>query len=108
MSSGSAAAGGGGGDADMLQPDNAGCGNAAVLPSDYRVQLRGAASPLQRGSASERGSSALGAALAAQGVTLEEVLPTDAGGWVRMLSALDTEDRSQQRPYACLRAWRRL
>ena len=92
----------------MLHPDNAGGGNATVLPSDSRVQPGGAASPLPRGSASERGSSALGAALAAQGVTLEEVLPSDAGGWVRMLSALETEDRSQQRPCACLRALCRL
>jgi hypothetical protein len=32
--------------------------------------------------------------LAREGLTLEEVLPSDAGGWVRMLSALETEDRS--------------
>ena len=36
----------------------------------------------------------LGAVLAEQGVTLEEVLPSDPGGWVRILSALDTDDRS--------------
>jgi len=35
----------------------------------------------------------LTAVLAQQGLTLEQVLPHDAGGWVRILSALDNEDR---------------
>ena len=32
--------------------------------------------------------------LAREGLLLEEVLPSDAGGWVRMLGALETQDRS--------------
>lgn len=38
-------------------------------------------------------SGSLGAVLAQQGLTLEQVLPSDPGGWVRILSAIDNEDR---------------
>jgi hypothetical protein len=37
----------------------------------------------------------LGAVLAQQDLRLEEVLPSEPGGWVRILSALETQDRSQ-------------
>ena len=39
-------------------------------------------------------SLSLGATLAEQGLTLEEVLPSDPGGWVRTLSALNSDERS--------------
>ena len=69
---------------------------ASQSSEEYVPQQAAVAASLQT-SAVNAASSAprcLSSVLAQEGLTLEEVLPSDAGGWVRMMSALDSEDRS--------------